>query len=337
MSYIEESKPVNEIYSKEFYEKETELALSAAQIILPYILNRISCKTIIDFGCGTGKWLHAAKKISKEKIQILGLDGEYAREYLEISSNEFLACDLTKIIDLKSKYDLAISLEVAEHLPITSAKTFIQNLTRHSNIILFSAAVPYQGGTKHINEQYPSYWEKIFSEYGFVMCDCLRSVFWNDERIDMCYRQNMFLYCKAALQKDIKEKFITEKNIIDIIHPDYWKKEKLNPYLFPFESVEYKNKIIMYGAGTVGKAYMNQILATNYAEVTLWCDSSFKDYESQEYKIANPMEIINVEYDHIVIAVKDKKTAIIILNHLIGMGVIKEKIIWRNPICVNRI
>ena len=254
MSYIEENKPVNEIYSKEFYGKETEIALSAAQIILPYILNRINCKTIIDFGCGTGKWLYVAKKISKEKIRILGLDGEYAQEYLEISSNEFLACDLTKTIDLGCNYDLAISLEVAEHLPITSARTFVQNLTRHSNIILFSAAVPYQGGTKHINEQYPSYWEKIFGEYGFVMCDSLRPVFWNDERIDMCYRQNMFLYCKAALQKDIEEKFITKKNIIDIIHPDYWEREKLSPYLFPFESRECKNKDVKYGDCTVGKS-----------------------------------------------------------------------------------
>ncbi len=325
---------MKKIYNSEFYEGESESALSAAQIIFPYVIGRIGCKSIIDFGCGTGEWLKVAKELGGI-TKVLGLDGIYVKEYLKISPNEFYACDLTENIDLDTKFDLAITLEAAEHLPGKSAKTFVQNLIRHSDIILFSAAVPYQGGTKHMNEQYPSYWRDIFSEFNFIMCDCLRARFWNDKRIDIFYRQNMFIYCKENIRQEIEKKFMVQK-LVDIIHPSFWEKVNLHSYIFPFEKVEHNKKVIIYGAGTVGKAYINQLTATKYAEIVLWCDSSFRDYEWLDWEITNPEEIMNCQYDYIVIAIKNKKVAMEILNTLVKMGIAKDKMIWRSPEYTNR-
>lgn len=326
---------MKKIYDKRFYEDEGSSAFFSAQIILPYVMKHIKCKTVIDFGCGTGEWL----KIAKESCgieHILGIDGEYVKEYLKISENEFLAHDLTKKLNLNIKYDLAISLEVAEHLPINSAKVYVQNLTEHADIILFSAAIPYQGGTSHMNEQYPSYWKVIFCEFGFSMCDCLRTKFWNDKRIDKFYRQNMFIYCKKELKQEIEKDFMIEQHLEDIIHPDYWEKRSLYNYIFPFEKVIYNKNVIIYGAGMVGKAYVNQLSATQYAKVVLWCDRSFENYEWLNCGIVSPKEITKCQYDYIVIALESENVAMEIVDSLDGIGVEKDKIIWRNPIYQNK-
>lgn len=321
---------MKKIYDEKFYEVESESALSAAQMILPYVVERLGCKRIVDFGCGTGEWLETAKKC-KGVEHVLGLDGSYVKDYLKIASNEFRACDLKERIELDAKYDLAISLEVAEHLPEEKAEIFIGNLVRAADIILFSASVPYQGGTSHMNEQYPSYWKRLFRERGFAMCDCLRAKFWDDRRIDMCYRQNMFIFCREEMKPEVSRKFAGNNRLTDVIHPDLWEKERTHSYIFPFELVKEKKKVIIYGAGMVGRAYVSQLLATKYAEIVLWCDRSFDEYQWMKREIEDPKKISACVYDFLVIAVKDKRIASEIAETLMDMGIEKEKIIWRAP------
>jgi SAM-dependent methyltransferase len=113
-------------------------------------------RSVVDFGCGSGVWLAAWQRLVVDDV--IGVDGEQARSSLKISAERFLAADLRKPIRLGRRFDLAQSLEVAEHLPPQSASVFVETLTTHAPLILFSAAVPGQGGEHHVNEQPPEYW-----------------------------------------------------------------------------------------------------------------------------------------------------------------------------------
>lgn len=192
------------LYGDTFYKDRHNSTVYTTQRILSIIFEKFpEIRSAADFGCGVGTWL----SVLKEKcIEVHGFDGSWVpRKYLQIPEACFTSIDLNKdLINQNSelwelpRYDLTIALEVAEHLPINSADTFIRFLTSHSNLVLFSAAIPGQGGTGHINEQYPSYWCSLFEKYGFIPVDNIRDKIWNDEKIPFWYRQNCFL----SLRKD---------------------------------------------------------------------------------------------------------------------------------------
>jgi hypothetical protein len=102
--------------------------------------------------------------------------------------------DLKTVYQEKRRYDLAMSLEVGEHLPAASSENLVKTLTGLSDIILFSAAIPGQEGTYHINEQYPEYWASLFSKYDYIAIDAVRHAIWNNDQIEYWYRQNTILY-----------------------------------------------------------------------------------------------------------------------------------------------
>ena len=131
---------------------------------------------------------------------ILGVDGEWVpAKLLQIPSACFLAHDLMKPIEIKRRFDLAVSLEVAEHLDRDSARSFVQTLVKLSSVVLFSAAIPYQGGTHHVNEQWPDYWAELFARHGYVAIDCIREKGWNNQDVDWFYAQNMLVFADRQL------------------------------------------------------------------------------------------------------------------------------------------
>src|SRR6185437_3265527 len=93
------------------------------------------------------------------------------------------------------RFDLACSLEVAEHLPRERASDFVGLLTRSAPIVLFSAAIPGQGGNHHINEQWQSYWSELFRSRSFQAFDCIRPIVYGNPAVDWWYRQNTIVYC----------------------------------------------------------------------------------------------------------------------------------------------
>jgi len=167
----------------------------AASQILPILFEFYRPNSIIDVGCGLGNWIEVAKKLGINDI--IGVDGNYVnRSLLKISEKEFVEMNLLESFDLGRKFDMAICLEVAEHLPKSSADILIESLTRHSDVILFSAAIPGQGGQNHFNEQWPDYWQSKFEKNGFEMIDFFRPKIWNNKKIERWYRQNLFLVVK---------------------------------------------------------------------------------------------------------------------------------------------
>lgn len=121
---------------------------------------------------------------------------------LQIPKENFTVADLKEPIEHSRAYDLAVSLEVGEHLPDSAADTFVHTLTSAAPVVLFSAAIPLQGGTHHVNEQWPDYWAKKFSARGFVPVDAIRRHIWEDKKVSFFYAQNMFLFVKKEALSD---------------------------------------------------------------------------------------------------------------------------------------
>lgn len=187
----------------------------AAEEILPFIIEQFNPNSMIDVGCGIGTWLKVAKDLGVKEI--LGVDGSYVDlKLLKIQSEEFLAKDLRNPFDLNKKFDIGLCLEVAEHLPASSAEIFISTLCKHTDIVVFSAAIPSQGGQNHINEQWPNYWANLFLLNGFRFFDILRPVFWNNKNVEFWYKQNMFVFTNRDIIIDNKE----NKNLLlNQVHP----------------------------------------------------------------------------------------------------------------------
>lgn len=190
-----------ESYTEEYYECLQEGAQQSAQAIVPLVLDVVQPHRVVDVGCGVGTWLNTFMEEGTEHI--LGVDGPWVdTDLLCIPQDVFHATDLTEPFHVDQAFDLVVSLEVAEHLPADCANTFVDTLTRLGPVVLFSAAVPFQGGTRHVNEQWPAYWIERFSERGYVAVDALRPKIWDDERVAWWYAQNIFFFVQEECLTD---------------------------------------------------------------------------------------------------------------------------------------
>lgn len=134
-----------QLYTEQFYIDQRKSSRRSANEIVPLVLELIQPKSVIDVGCGVGAWLSVFRECGIEDI--LGVDGNWVdKNMLEIPENRFLVFDLTTPVLMNRHFDLVVSLEVAEHLPSECAEIFIDSLTRLGPTILFSAAIPFQGG-----------------------------------------------------------------------------------------------------------------------------------------------------------------------------------------------
>lgn len=212
-------------YTEEFYKYLQNSARESAREIIPIVWEFLQPKTVIDVGCGTGTWLSAFKEFGVEYV--LGIEGEWvAPEMLEIPMENFLVCDLNQPLQIDRQFDLVVCLEVAEHLQPEYAKTFVNSLVKLGTVILFSAAIPFQGGTNHLNEQWPDYWAKLFQEQGYVAIDCIRPKIWQNDRVKWYYAQNIILFAdreyletNQALQKQADRTNIFQ---LSLIHPQLY-------------------------------------------------------------------------------------------------------------------
>jgi hypothetical protein len=168
-------------------------ARHSADAVIREILESVPLNSVADFGCARGTWLAAWRRHGV--LDTAGIDGPYVKSSdLEIPPESFHACDLTMPIDLARRFALVQSLEVAEHLPPEAARSFVGSLTRHADIVLFSASPPGQGGENHLNEQPYEFWRDRFAERGYGMIDWLRPRIQSDASVQYWYRYNCFLF-----------------------------------------------------------------------------------------------------------------------------------------------
>ena len=180
-------------YPREFYDNQVDGSLRSAKAILALLWQISKPRSVVDVGCGRGAWLCVAEQLGAEVLT--GLDGNWVNPNDLLSAAiSFLPTDLAGEFRIENQHDLCISMEVAEHLPESSARTFVKQLCVSSKLVLFSAAVKGQGGTSHINEQSQSYWIGLFRDAGYECLDVIRPSIWMDETIEWWYRQNAFLF-----------------------------------------------------------------------------------------------------------------------------------------------
>jgi SAM-dependent methyltransferase len=227
-------------YNQQFFQSLSNASRQSADIVVPIVVSYLPpIRTILDIGCGTGAWLKVFQEHTHASIT--GVDGPWVdKNQLQIKPEEFVASDLTNFKGDEKTYDLAICLEVAEHLPEKKAESLIAMLTSKSDVVLFSAAIPEQGGTRHINEQWPEYWAALFEKFGFVPADAVRPFIWNNQAVSFWFAQNILFFIRQTSLKNYPDLALwvdkTQKDYLTRIHPQHYLKN-LNP-LF-----RWKNKI----------------------------------------------------------------------------------------------
>ncbi|QEH31922.1 hypothetical protein OJF2_03890 [Aquisphaera giovannonii] len=212
-------------YGKEFYRDRAEASRRSGEIILSLLMEAIpGIRSAVDLGCGTGDWLSVLRDKGVETIQ--GYDGPWVLETdaLAIPRECFRPIDLNQPGDLSDRrYDLAISVEVGEHVQPANSPALVRSLTQLSDVVLFSAAVPGQGGTGHVNERWPSDWADLFDREGYETIDVLRGMIWDDDRLCFWYRQNVLLFLNRETKAGLIESLGRRaRPPLSVIHPDLY-------------------------------------------------------------------------------------------------------------------
>lgn len=175
-------------------------------------------KRLLDVGCGVGTFLHAFAAAGA--TDLLGLEGEWLeRKHIVIDPDRVHRHDLREPLPETGRFDLVISLEVAEHLPPNRAASFVAELCDRGPAVLFSAAIPLQGGVGHLNEQWPSWWAELFAAERFRPVDGVRPAIWSDEAVATWYRQNTVLYLHPDHPASENATFVDDLAALDLVHP----------------------------------------------------------------------------------------------------------------------
>ena len=195
------------VYSSDFYDYIDSGSRSSARTIATLLLGEMKVGSLLDVGAGHGAW--AAEWLAAGVKDVVAVDGHYVDlAQLAIPAKNFLSRDLSEPLDLGRRFDLVQSLEVAEHLSQEHADGFVDSLVRHGDVILFSAAVPNQGGEHHVNEQPPEYWRERFAARGFEVFDWVRPRVAMNREVKAWYRFNSFVYANAAGQKRLSQSIL---------------------------------------------------------------------------------------------------------------------------------
>jgi SAM-dependent methyltransferase len=210
-------------YAPTFFARELDRARSSAETIVPLVIERVQPRNVLDLGCGHGIWLETFARHGVDDY--VGVDGDWVPlDKLHFPSDRFVAARLDKPLHLGRRFDLAVSLEVAEHVPARGASQFVSNIVEHAPCVLFSAAIPYQRGTDHVNEQWPEYWAALFAEYGYVVLDGLRPLVWSNRDVFGFYRQNVLMFARPEVIDAhpllARDRERTVESQLSIVHPE---------------------------------------------------------------------------------------------------------------------
>lgn len=179
-------------YGPAFYDQIRPGVQASAAVVVPLLLDQFgpTVSRVVDVGCGEGWWAH---EFAAHACEVIGVDGAYVAG--SPLGDRFLPHDLREPLPshLAGRFDLALCLEVAEHLPAARAGGLVDDLCALAPLVLFSAAIPGQGGVGHIHERWPDYWVGLFDQRGFEVSGALRWQVWDDARVEPWYRQNLLL------------------------------------------------------------------------------------------------------------------------------------------------
>jgi SAM-dependent methyltransferase len=208
-------------YPRHFYAAMHEDDGDAPARIVDCILSFVQPASVVDVGCGNADFLECFQRRGIADIQ--GVDLPIDPKLLRIPAERFTPHDLSKPFSAPRRYELVVSLEVGEHLPESAADVLVDTIVGLGDVVVFSAAVPEQGGFRHINLQWQDYWAEKFRARGFVAVDCLRDRIWKDDAIPVFYRQNVLMYVRNEALPNYPvlqaEHARTAQNSLSRVHP----------------------------------------------------------------------------------------------------------------------
>ncbi len=211
----------SEMYNRHFFSNLAGGAQQSAEQVVPFVLSLpLKITSVLDVGCGTGSW---AATFMAHGAEVVGVDGYAPADALHIPAERFSVHDLTNPLDLGRRFDLVVSLEVAEHLDARFESVFVDSLVRHAEAVLFSAAIPNQAGTGHVNLRWQSYWAGLFADRGYRLFDVVRPAFW-DSSVEPWYKQNILLFaCGQQAERMVAgASDLAQMPVVDLIHPEIY-------------------------------------------------------------------------------------------------------------------
>jgi SAM-dependent methyltransferase len=225
---------------REFYVTRDAATRPSAETVVSILLEIVQLRSAVDLGCGVGTWLSVLR--ARGVTDVYGIEAdEVPPELLRIPRESFARADLRRPVELSRAFDLALSLEVAEHLPASTAAVFVESLVKLAPVVLFSAAIPGQGGIHHVNEQWPQYWGGLFAKHDYVMIDAIRRRIWRNEDVKVWYRQNIVMFARRDMVEShasLRRAFeATDIASIDVVHPKLFV-EKVESYERRLEAMQ---------------------------------------------------------------------------------------------------
>lgn len=216
-------------YGEVFFAGIEAGAQRSAKVVVPLLLDLFRPQSVVDVGGGAGHW--AAAFFDCGVSDVLTVDGPWVPASARAMPPErFLEHDLRTPLELGRTFDLALCLEAAEHLPASAAEGLVRALTDAAPVVVFSAALPGQGGDGHINEQPPSYWASLFAARDYVCSSDLRRRIWSDAAIEVWYRQNLLCFLRRSeihrWREVLKRSDDETACLLDVAHPDLLQRHK---------------------------------------------------------------------------------------------------------------
>ncbi len=156
----------DQIYDASFYDSSGFAKTPyTAEKIASYLFERYQPTSVMDFGCGTGNYL---VQFAQKGCQVLGVEGSQAGVQRVPESVTAIHFDLREPLLTNKRFDLVMSIEVAEHIPHKYSSVLVASICRHAKeLIVFTAAPPNAPGEDHINCQERPYWDRLFEKHGF--------------------------------------------------------------------------------------------------------------------------------------------------------------------------
>lgn len=226
-----ETHPGETAYGEAFFAGIEEGARRSAEILAPLLVELFEPQSIVDVGGGGGRW--GAALLASGVPDVLTIDGPWVPAAARaVPPDRFLEHDLRTPLRLDRTFDLALCLEAAEHLPAAAAGELVRALTEAAPVVVFSAALPGQGGEGHVNEQPPSYWASLFAARDYVCFADLRRRLWNNPGVEVWYRQNLLCFVRRSAAdrwRPVLGRSVEQSDgVLDIAHPELLERHKRN-------------------------------------------------------------------------------------------------------------
>jgi SAM-dependent methyltransferase len=204
--------------------------LNSPREVLPLVLEGCRPVSALDVGCNCGAWLRVL--LDSGVHDVLGMDTLPYSEDWFIPYTNFQQHDLRQPFDLGRRFDLIICVEVPEHVEPESADQLVSSICKHGDIVLWSAALPGQGGQDHVNEQWTEYWCEKFAAHGFQFTDPIRRRIWSNAKVYWWYRQNMIMFAtREAIARSELLRSGSDSTMFSAIHPELWRQMQRKPSL----------------------------------------------------------------------------------------------------------